>query len=87
VCDFYGETFFTTFFKYSLVFDIVREQVIKMDLDPDDIYLRKLFYTICLPFKPVPEHLQKLDNLKRRILLEEKSEGQKKLFGEIELSF
>jgi hypothetical protein len=54
VSEFYGETLFSSFYKYPYVFDLVHKQVKEMELDPDDIYIRKLFYTLCLPFKHLP---------------------------------
>lgn len=51
VSEFYGETIFSCFYKYPYVFDLVHKQVKEMELDPDDIYIRKLFYTLSLPFK------------------------------------
>ena len=51
VANIYSETYFSQFVEYPEMFDVALENILKMA--ENKVYIRKLFYTICMPFKSV----------------------------------
>ena len=54
-CNIYGDTFFSIFYEKLELLDLAYQKVLELNLeteteDVQDIYIRKLFYNICLPF-------------------------------------